>query len=186
MVKERRRWIVPGLAVAAVASVGWVVLRDTGPAVAPSASAAETPKGALRREPELPRIDLARLDRPRPSSGVGRRDLFDFAAPPPTPPPPPPPPPPRNAAPVEAETPPPVTLPTPPPLAPINIKYIGAFEGKKGLKVAVLMTDRKEVLTGQTGEVVANRYRIVRIGLESVDVQEVGTEQVRRIPLKGN
>ena len=183
MVKERRRWIVPGLAVAAVASVGWVVLRDTGPAVAPSASAAETPKGSPRRVAELPRIDLARLDRPRPSSGVGRRDLFDFAAPPATPPPPPST---QSAAPVEAETPPPVTVPTPPPLAPINIKYIGAFEGKKGLKVAVLMTDRKEVLTGQAGEVVANRYRIVRIGLESVDVQEVGTEQVRRIPLKGN
>jgi len=181
MVKERRRWIMPGLAVAAAASVGWIVLRDTGPAVAPSASAAEVPKDARRREPDLPRIDLARLDRPRPESGVGHRDLFDFAAPPPTPPPPPMP----SAPPVE-ETPPPVTVPTPPPLPPLNIKYIGAFEGKKGLKVAVLMTDRKEVLTGQVGEVVANRYRIVKIGLESVDVQDVGSEQVRRIPLKGN
>jgi hypothetical protein len=87
---------------------------------------------------------------------------------------------------VMEETPPPVTVPTPPPLPPLNIKYIGAFEGNKGLKVAVLMTDRKEVLTGQVGEVVANRYRIVKIGLESVDVQDVGSEQVRRIPLKGN
>ena len=182
MVKDRRRWIVPGLAVAAAACVGWVVLRDTAPAVTPSASAAETPKGAGRREPDLPRIDLARLDRPRPASGIGRRDLFDFATPPPTPPPPVP-----SAPPVLVETPPPIAAPpTPPPLAPLNIKYIGAFEGKKGLKVAVLMTDRKEVLTGQVGEVVANRYRIVRIGLESVDVQEVGSEQVRRIPLKGN
>ena len=181
MVKERRRWIVPGLAVAAAASVGWIVLRDTGPAVAPSASAAEAPKDAGRREADLPRIDLARLDRPRPESGVGHRDLFDFAAPPPTPPPPP-----MPSAPPAEETPPPVTVPTPPPLPPLNIKYIGAFEGKKGLKVAVLMTDRKEVLTGQVGEVVANRYRIVKIGLESVDVQDVGSEQVRRIPLKGN
>jgi len=183
MVKERRRWIVPGLALAAAVSVGWMVLRDTTPAVAPSARAAETPKGVAAKAPgpDMPRIDLARLDRPRPASGIGRRDLFDFATPPPTPPPPMP-----SAPPVAAETPPPVTIPTPPPLAPLNIKYIGAFEGKKGLKVAVLMTDRKEVLTGQAGEVVANRYRIVRIGLESVDVQEVGSEQVRRIPLKGN
>ena len=161
--------------------MGWALLRDTGPAVAPSASAAEAP-GTAKREPELPRIDLARLDRPRPASGIGRRDLFDFATPPPTPPPPPMP----SAPPVAEETPPPVTVPTPPPLPPLNIKYIGAFEGKKGLKVAVLMTDRKEVLTGQAGEVVANRYRIVRIGLESVDVQDVGSDQVRRIPLKGN
>jgi hypothetical protein len=74
----------------------------------------------------------------------------------------------------------------PPPLPPLNIKYIGVLENKRGLKVAVLMTDRKEVLTGQVGEVVANRLKIVRIGIESVDVQEVGSEQVRRIPLKGN
>ena len=181
MVKEPRRWIVPGLAIVAAASVGWALLRDTAPAVAPSASGAEAPVGTVKREPELPRIDLARLDRPRPASGIGRRDLFDFATPPPTPPPPMP-----SAPPVVEETPPPVTVPTPPPLPPLNIKYIGAFEGKKGLKVAVLMTDRKEVLTGQAGEVVANRYRIVRIGLESVDVQDVGSEQVRRIPLKGN
>ncbi|HEU0105192.1 MAG TPA: hypothetical protein VFT38_03420 [Vicinamibacteria bacterium] len=179
MVKDRRRWIAPGLAVAAAAVVGFMVLRNPAPAVAPSASAAEAPKAPGRRDPDLPRIDLARLDRPRPAAGIGRRDLFDFAAPPPTPPPP------VRSAPPMVETPPPVTAPTPPPLSPLNIKYIGAFEGKKGLKVAVLMTDRKEVLTGQAGEVVANRYRIVRIGLESVDVQEVGSEQVRRIPLKG-
>jgi hypothetical protein len=83
-------------------------------------------------------------------------------------------------------TPPPITTPTPPPLGPLNIKYIGQFEGRRGLKVAVLMTDRREVLTAQAGQVVANRYRIVRIGIESVDVQEVGSDQVRRIPLKGN
>jgi hypothetical protein len=184
MVKERRRWIVPGLALAAAASVGWVVLRDASPAVAPAASAAEASTGTVKRGPDLPRIDLARLDRPRPDSGVGRRDLFDFATPPPTPPPPMPSAPPVAVA---EETPPPVTVPTPPPQPPQNNKYIGSIdEGKKGLKVAVLMTDRKEVLTGQVGEVVANRYRIVKIGLESVDVQDVGSEQVRRIPLKGN
>ena len=174
---------MPGLAVAAAACVGWVVLRDSSPAVAPAASAAEPPRAAGRGEPELPRIDLARLDRPRPASGIGRRDLFDFAQPPE-----PPPAPAQRARPVveEPAPPPPVVVPTPPPLAPLNIKYIGAFEGRRGLKVAVLMTDRKEVLTGQAGEMVANRYRIVRIGLESVDVQEVGSDQVRRIPLKGN
>lgn len=181
MVTARRRWIVSGVALAGALGVGWMLVRDTSPPVAPAASAAETPRAGVRREPDLPRIDLARLDRPRPESGIGRRDLFDFAAPPTTPAPPPLP----SAPPVVMEATPPVTAPTPPPLTPLNIKYIGAFESKRGLKVAVLMTDRKEVLTGQQGEVVANRYRIVRIGLESVDVQEVGSEQVRRIPLKG-
>jgi hypothetical protein len=186
MVKDSRRWLVPGLAVAAAAGVGWVVLRQSTPTVAPAASAAGSPRPAGAGPDDVPRIDLARLDRPRPESGIGRRDLFNFGAPPAAREAPPV----ASAArarPVVAETPPPpVAAPTPTPLAPLNIKYIGALEGRRGLRVAVLMTDRKEVLTGQAGEVVANRYRIVRIGLESVDVQEVGSDQVRRIPLKGN
>ena len=32
----------------------------------------------------------------------------------------------------------------------------------------------------------ANRYRIEKIGIESIDVADVGTGQSRRIPLKGN
>ena len=77
-------------------------------------------------------------------------------------------------------------MPTPPPLPRSTSSTLARSKTKKGLKVAMFMTDRKEVLTGQAGEVVANRFRIVQIGLESVDIQEVGSEQVRRIPLKGN
>jgi hypothetical protein len=50
--------------------------------------------------------------------------------------------------------------------------------------VAVLITDKNELLTGQAGEVLANRYKIAKIGLESVDLEEVGTGQTRRIPLR--
>ena len=39
--------------------------------------------------------------------------------------------------------------------------------------------DRREVLTGQAGQVVANRYRIARIGLESVDLGDVGSPASR-------
>jgi hypothetical protein len=178
---SRRRWAVPALVLAAAACAGWIVLRDSSPD--PGRAAAEEPRAGGRREPDVLRIDLARLDRVRPDSGVGRRDIFDFGAPEPVPVPSmaPAPPPPVEAPPIA----PPVTVQAAPSLPPLNIKYIGAFEGKRGLKIAVLMTDRKEVLTGQAGEVVANRIKIVRIGLESVDVQEVGSEQVRRIPLKG-
>jgi hypothetical protein len=68
----------------------------------------------------------------------------------------------------------------------MNVKYIGSVADKRGLKVAVLMTDRKEVLTGRAGDVVANRLKIVNIGLESVDVQDLGSDRVRRIPLRAN
>ena len=69
----------------------------------------------------------------------------------------------------------------------MSVKYIGSLaDNKRGVKVAVLLNDRKEVLTGGVGEVVGNRFRIVSIGLESVDVQDLGNNRVQRIPLKGN
>ena len=60
------------------------------------------------------------------------------------------------------------------------------LNNRQGLKVAVLLNDRKEVLTGGVGEVVGNRFRIMSIGLESVEVQDLGNNRVQRIPLKGN
>ena len=165
---------------AAIVVAAWALVPADAPGPAAPVRAGE------RRRPEagesaLPIIALDRITNPQPEDRLGDRDLFDFA----TPPPPVYTEPERTTAPVTMATPPPVTLPTPVPLPPMNIKYIGAVE-RRGVKVAMLMTDKSEVLTGQPGEVVGNRFRIVKIGLESVDIQEVGSEQVRRIPLKGN
>jgi hypothetical protein len=135
------------------------------------------PAGPVGTEPEIPRIDLGRLEAPKVRTGAGRRDLFDFGVPP-TPPPTP--------VPVVAPTPVPTpVVPTPTPLPPLNVRFTGAIEDKRGLKVAVFLTDKEEVLTGQVGQLVGNRFRIIRIGLESVDIQEVGSEQTRRLPLGG-
>jgi hypothetical protein len=139
----------------------------------------------------VPRIDLARIDAPRGEDEAGRRDLFAFG---------PAPRPQEEAALPAVHVPPPVAAAVgastgtpggasaggPPSLPPLELKYIGSVENKVGVKVAVLLTDRREVLTGQAGQVVANRYRIARIGLESVELEDVGSGQSRRIPLKGN
>jgi hypothetical protein len=144
--------------------------------------------------PPVPRIDLARIDARRTEDQAGRRDLFQFGS---TPEPE------EDAAPPAVATSPPgaagaggAAAGTPgetvtagsvtPSLPPLNLKYIGSVENKAGVKVAVLLTDRREVLTGQAGQVLANRYRIARIGLESVELEDVGSGQSRRIPLKGN
>jgi hypothetical protein len=144
------------------------------------------PTRGAQATPHLSRIDLDRLKAAREQSKAGTRNPFEYGPdrPPPqtqtashpTPPP----------APVTVATPPPDLPPTPPPVPPLNVKYVGSVESKTGVRVAVLLTDRQEVLTGQAGEVVANRLRIVKIGFESVDVQDVGSDRVRRIPLKGN
>lgn len=159
----------------ALASVWW--LRHRSPAVASAARGASGPV-----EP-VPRIDLDRLPRERPQLEVGRRDIFTFG-PPPTPPPTPRPAgPPPTMPPADATS----GIPTPPPVArlpPLNLKYIGSVDNGQGLRVAVLLTDKNELLTGQAGEVLANRYKIAKIGLESVDLEEVGTGQTKRVPLK--
>ena len=181
----RETGLVIGLALAAAAGAATLLRK---PEVAP------TPRPRPKAEaplPAVPRIDLARLDQPRAPDQAGRRDLFGFGA---------------RAEPDAAAAPPPrVPAPTPPPAAaagggpdatadarpatpvlpPLNLRYIGSVESARGVKVAVLVTDKREVLTGQAGEVVANRYRIARIGLESVDLEDVGTGQSRRIPLRG-
>jgi hypothetical protein len=133
-------------------------------------------------EPDVPRIDLGRLESPKAGTGAGQRDLFDFGAPPAPPPtlrPAVPTPPPELVGPVVP------IIPTPTPLPPLSIRYVGVLEDKRGLKVAVFLTEREEVLTGQAGQLVGNRFRVVRIGLESVDIQEAGSDHTRRIPLGG-
>ncbi len=170
------------LALVALAALALVAKQLVSPAGLPAIR-------ATRSEPlpaPIPRIDLARLQAGHTDSAAGERDLFRFGAPsrrepggddPPAIAPPVAAPPPVAYDPQAAATPGPPTL---------NVKYLGSVENKAGVKVAVLLTDRKEVLTGQAGETVANRYRIARIGLESVDLEDVASGQSRRIPLKGN
>ena len=183
---RRERGLLGLLAVVAVGLSAWALRHsDTAPAVL----------GRPRAQKPLlpvPRIDLARIDGPRGESQAGRRDLFafgtapapeeDLAAPPPA-----------IAGPAPGAAAAPTGMPeggvpsgpVAPSLPPLNLWYIGSVESKAGVKVAVLVTDRREVLTGQSGQVVANRYRIARIGLESVDLEDVSSGQSRRIALKG-
>jgi hypothetical protein len=176
------------VAVATLALVAAALLyRQLRPA--PTATGEGTrPRGQSAAAGDLPRIDLGRLASPLPAGKAGRRDLFEF-----------------GAAPDEDEAPaegsrveaPPTPLPaTPNPalvaaaagprLVAINLKFIGTLEQQGGIKVAVLLTDRNEILYGQVGQQVANRFKIVRIGFESVEVLDEGSGQSRRIPLKGN
>jgi hypothetical protein len=185
MVKNRRALILAGAGVALVAVV-WAL---SGPDQPPAAAAARPGAAAPRsgpREGELPRVGLERVRQAVVRPEVGRRDIFDFGVDPR-----------EEEARLEAERqeqmeapppmePTPTPVPTPTPLPPLTVKYIGSLESKPGLKVAFFVTEKKEVVSGQVGETVMNRFRVVRIGFESVDVQQVGADQVQRLPLKGN
>lgn len=178
---KSRRTIGGALAGLVLLGLAWTWLRPAPDHVGGATSGDRTQaKGG-----QLPRIDLARIDAKRPASGAGETDIFQFGAP--------------STKVVLRATPPPLPVmnpalaaggaeasPLPASVPVMNVKYIGTVADKKGLKVAVLMTDRKEVLTGKAGDVVANRLKIVSIGLESVDIQDMGSDRVRRIPLRAN
>jgi hypothetical protein len=179
---KRREMLL--LALVAVAALVWLWQpfgRDGGATAVHTRARPEAPT-----EP-VPRIALTRIDRPPADVEIGRRDLFAFGAPGraqvaerlPTPPPA------TAAAPATASRA-PRSSPGGASLPPMNLRFIGSVGNEEGVKVAVLVTERNEVLTGQPGDLVANRYRIERIGIESVDLQDVGTGQSRRIPLKGD
>jgi hypothetical protein len=73
-----------------------------------------------------------------------------------------------------------------PSMPPMNLRYIGAVQVPDGAWVAALVTDRKELLTGKEGDVVANRFRIVKIGVESIDLLETASGHQRRVKIGGS
>jgi len=137
--------------------------------------------GTRRTATELPRIDLGRLEARHDEPTLGRRDIFDFG-PAPTP------------APVTAPSPAATSLPPLPPTpespaAPsvpsLRLKYVGSLQ-YKGAKTAIFTVDDKEILVGPEGGLIANRVRILQIGLESVEILDEASSQRQRLPLKGN
>jgi hypothetical protein len=137
------------------------------------------PAGASAQNglPDVPAVRLADLDAARPRPAGEGRNLFreQPKAPPPAP---------GAAAARRAAAPDPnAPPPPPPPPPPIPLKFIGLVEAKGG-KIAVL-SDSKDVFYGREGEVIEGRYRIIRIGVESIEMSYVDGRGRQRIPLTG-
>lgn len=76
----------------------------------------------------------------------------------------------------------PVPLPGPPP---IPLKFIGIVEPGSSGKLAVL-SDGRNVFYGREGDTIEGRYRIVRIGVESIEMTHVGEDDRQVIRLSGS
>jgi hypothetical protein len=98
---------------------------------------------------------------------------------------------------VEPETPvapPTIPIPTPRPTTPsagarLAVKYAGFLEktGPDGGKAKyAIFLDGNEILAGAEGEIVANRFTVVEIGLESVTITARDSSATQRIPLQSN
>lgn len=175
-----RPWLLILLAVAAVALIAnWMWPTDSTGLVGPSSNVAQP---TARREqgkvdPAELQVRLDELSTARPEVGASQRNPFRFQ------PKAPPAPPPQAALPAVANPgPPPVTGPPPPP--PIPLKFIGIVEKPGGLKVAA-MSDCRSTYYGGEGQIIDGRYRLIKIGVESMVIEYVDGRGRTTVRLEG-
>ena len=113
-------------------------------------------------------VHLEALEAERPKPGPTERNLFRFREKPPPPPP--------GAGrgttePIVPIIPEPAVPPQPPPLPPINLKFLGLVGQVAGKpKIAILSDGSGTPQFAKEGDVVLGRYRVLKIGEESVEV----------------
>jgi hypothetical protein len=189
--ESRRQILLAGLVVvlAFVLYSAWP-FTSAPPASSSGAGSSASPPGAGRGAqngprtaggPEAPDVRLSALSAERPKPGNTERNLFRFRS--------------RARAAGPATTPvfaggrsgavvgPPP--PTGPP--PIALRFIGIVERReKAERIAVLRDAVGHIFYGGEGEVVEGRYRIVRIGAESIELSYLDGQGRQTIRLTGS
>ena len=180
MERERRNQLVLGAVAVALAVVVYRAWPRTsfGPASSSDGrgGAATAPRSSAAT-PAAPDVHLPMLEAKRPEPVSGERNLFRFR---PKPPPPAP-----SAPRVEGpQTPVAPAGPAPPP--PIALKFIGIVEApeQSPKKIAVL-SDGRNVFHGREGDIIEGRFRILRIGAESIEMAYVDGRGRQTIRLTG-
>jgi len=69
-----------------------------------------------------------------------------------------------------------------PPPPPINLKFFG-FANRSGERKRVFLSQDGDVFIAGEGETVNRRYKVLRIGVNSVDIQDVLNNNTQTIPL---
>jgi hypothetical protein len=178
--ESKKKTILAGVLM--VAAVGLLIYQFSGgsestPATtsgtAPSAAATKNAHKqhalmAHSLDPTL-RFDLLRSSEDVTYQGNGR-NIFSSQAPPPEIPKP-------VASAMVNDTPPP-----PPPPPPSGLKFYGFAGPKNGIK-RVFLIKGEDIFLAKEGDVVDRRYKIVRVGPTSVDVQDVLTSHTETLPL---
>ena len=148
------------------------------PAPARARRVARGGRGAARNEPSGSavtldprlRLDLLKLSEETEYKGAGR-NIFIAEAEIPKPVEPPI---------KKAETPPPPPGPPPPP--PINLKFVG-FASGAGEPTKVFLTQGDDVFVAEEGQIVNRRYKVMRIHANSVEIEDVLSNNRQTIPL---
>jgi hypothetical protein len=183
MARNRRQVALLGILLAVLAcAVIWQFwpTRAVSSTTSPTPAAAKT--GARREEPAggpPPQVRLSTLERPVPAPAQAGRDPFRLrtgAAPPALPAPAMAPPSPEDVPEATGHS----------PVAPVPYKFIGMVtgEGKAG-RIAVL-SDGKFVYYGREGDIIEGRYRLVRIGEESLQIEHLDGRGRQTLRMSGS
>jgi hypothetical protein len=169
---KRRRELALGIvALLVIAVAAWSLLRRSANPMAANVPARTTAANTAPAGPKGPLsdVDLKALEAERPQPTDSTRNPFRFK------PKPPPPPPPdaiikqqqqKKAAEEAASRP---VEPPPPPRIPL--KYIGDMtDPKNPSKRIAILSDARSTYYGREGEVVEGRYKILKIGVESIEL----------------
>lgn len=122
------------------------------------------------------RLDLLEKSRQVKYEG-GSRNIFQVY----TPPPPKPVSDPVVAPPI---APPPSAPPPPPPPPSIPLKFYGVATPPGSAQKKAFLTDGEEIIIGLEGDVIAKFYKIIRIGVSTIELEDNRTKQRQSLPLQ--
>ena len=189
MATERSRQVVLAILVVILVFVIVRIWPGTSAAPGPSSNQPGVPSATNSTKqspgtsaaPAPPAVHLDALNGERPKPEATERNLFRFKQkPPPTPPPVP-----VRPQPIEPAA--PAGPPPAPPVAPITLKFIGIVEATAhGEKIAILSDGRNAPFYGKEGAIIEGRYRILKIGVESVELAYTDGRGRQTIRLTGS
>ncbi len=181
MAANRRQVLLLGSLLVLLAAVLWFEWprAQTGKAMGVPAERPATARPAPSEpDRQVADVGLVQLSDPQPAPVDSGRNPFRFAAPRPDPsmqelPP----------HPVDAF---PEAVPLPPPgPPPIPLKFIGMVDGSAQTARLAVLSDGRNVFHGREGDIIDGRYRIVRIGVESIEMSYLDGGGRQTIRLSG-
>ncbi len=179
MAPDRRNLIVLSALALILAIAVYRILPQTAGTPSPASNERGTARATSdRAATDAPDVHLESLNAERPKPNEVERNLFRFR-PKPAPPP--------VKVPVNPAPPTPTGPPPPPALAPIALKFVGVYEvPAKKMKLAVLSDGRGGApIYGGEGDTVEGRYKILRIGNESIEMSYLDGRGRQTIRLTG-
>jgi hypothetical protein len=169
--KRRGQLIVLAVLIVTFAVLQFALREEPAAPAVVAGKTAAAPRGGARASLSAIPDSLLQVKERKPDSrgrAAARRNIFEYgrrAAPPPT----------------EVAMAPP---PAPPPPPPAPLRFYGFAERSQGGRRQIFLTDGEEVYLAAEGDVVLRRYRVLRVGNQSIELEELSGKQRWVVPLE--